>query len=129
MKLLSLTPNLMVRDVNAAVDFYTGLPGFELLQTVPESGVLAWAMVRCGGVSLMLQKESSLKEEYPELKDSTPGGTLTLYIRVENMPQWYDAVRDKVRIVKPPGKTFYGANEFAIMDNDGYILTFSDITE
>ncbi len=29
----------------------------------------------------------------------------------------------------PMHKTFYGANEFAIMDINGFILTFSDILE
>lgn len=47
MTINSLTPNLMVRDVNATVDFYKQL-GFEIIQSVPDKGVLDWAMVGPG---------------------------------------------------------------------------------
>lgn len=48
---------------------------------------------------------------------------------VEDLQKWYKAIKDKTNVIKPMHKTFYGANEFAIMDINGFILTFSDILE
>jgi uncharacterized glyoxalase superfamily protein PhnB len=124
--LKSLTPNLMVPDVNQSLNFYTNLLGFEVLQSVPDSGILQWAFIQSGDVRLMLQKETSIKEEYPELEKHTGGGALTFYIQVEGLEGWYEKLKDKVNVIKPLHKTFYGANEFSITDPDGFILTFSE---
>ena len=45
MALNSLTPNLMVNDVEETIEYYTDILGFTLLMTVPETGKLDWAMV------------------------------------------------------------------------------------
>ncbi|MEN7550124.1 VOC family protein [Rapidithrix thailandica] len=129
MKLQSLTPNLMVKDVNETLNYYLNTLGFELLQTVPETGSFDWGFVQSGNVRLMFQKEASIQEEYPELQSYTRGGALTLYIKVEDLTAWHEKLKDKVTFVKPLHKTFYGANEFAIEDPNGFILTFSDILE
>lgn len=129
MKLQSLTPNLMVKDVNKTIEFYTDILDFEVLQTVPEEGVLEWAMVCRDDVSLMFQKEESIKDEYPELKDQQGGGALTLYIKVEDLENLCQEIKNDVHIIKEMHETFYGANEFAIQDPNSFILTFSDVLE
>ncbi|PAU93270.1 glyoxalase [Aliifodinibius salipaludis] len=129
MKLQSLTPNLMVEDVNRTIEFYTETLDFELLETVPEEGVLEWAFVRKDNVSLMFQKEESIRDEYPDLKDQKRGGALTLYIKVEDLKSLYQEIKDEVNLTKEMHKTFYGANEFAIKDPNSFILTFSDVLE
>jgi hypothetical protein len=35
-------------------------------------------------------------------------------------------IKDKVTVLKGLEKTFYGATEFSILDNNGYVLTFAD---
>ena len=129
MQLQSLTPNLMVKDVNKTLDYYTNVLGFELIQTVPEKGIFDWGFVKLGNVKLMIQKETSIKSEYKELENYKTGGALTLYIQVEELQKWHETIKDKTNVIKPMQKTFYGANEFAIMDINGFILAFSDILE
>lgn len=129
MNLQSLTPNLMVKNVNQSIEFYSSVFGFEKITTVPESGTFIWAMIQLGNVQIMLQAESSIKEEYPTLNKHAGGGALTFYIRVTDINALYKVVKEKVNLVKPLGKTPYGANEFAIADPDGFIFTFSDIVE
>ncbi|WP_445665838.1 VOC family protein [Fodinibius sp. AD559] len=129
MKLQSLTPNLMVEDVNKTIEFYTDILDFEVLQTVPEEGVLEWAMVRRDDVSLMFQKTESIRDEYPELKGQQSGGALTLYIKVEDFEGLYQEIKDEVNLIKKMHETFYGASEFAIQDPNSFILTFSDVLE
>lgn len=127
MELKSLTPNLMVKSVNETLDFYIDILGFELLQTVPEEGNLDWGFVQKDSVLIMFQKDTSIRGEYPELNNYQEGGALTLYIKVDELQAWYGRIKDKTNLIKPMNKTFYGANEFAIQDPNGFILTFSDI--
>ena len=129
MELKSLTPNLMVKDVNKTLDFYTNVLGFELLQTVPEDGIFEWGFVKYGNVKLMFQKETSIKSEYKELENFKNGGALTFYIRVEGLQNWYEKIKDKTNVIKPLHKTPYEANEFAIIDINGFILSFSDLPD
>jgi hypothetical protein len=35
-------------------------------------------------------------------------------------------MKDKVKVVKELEITFYGATEFTILDNNGYLLTFAE---
>lgn len=127
MTVQSLTPNLGVNDVNATVEYYKKL-GFELRQSVPAEGKLDWAMISAGGAALMFQEEASLKAEYPELQDRSVGGDLTFYVSVSDALALYERLKDSVTIVKQPHKTFYGADEFAIRDLNGYILTIAQST-
>lgn len=126
MKLESITPNIMVKDVNETIDYYVKVLGFKLLDTFPESGIYEWGYVMLNEVGFMFQQEQSLKTEYVELKNLPIGGALTFYIRVQGVQELYAILKEKVKVVKPINKTFYGTDEFAIMDNNGYILTFSE---
>lgn len=121
----SLSPNLMVADVNATVDFYVNTLGFAKLATVPDSGKLDWAMVQNGTVTFMFQESKNLKTEYPQLEKFHQGGGLTFYINVADVERVFDSLKGKVKMAKDLHKTFYGATEFAIEDNNGYVLTFS----
>lgn len=120
----NLTVNLMVKNVNESVQFYTEILGFTLEMCVPEEGVFNWAMVSNGGVSVMFQEESNIKEEYNCLKKNNITPSFTMYIKTDDVQQLYDGLKDKVDFVLDYHKTFYGSFEFAIRDNSGYILTF-----
>jgi lactoylglutathione lyase len=121
----SLSPNLMVNDVTETLEFYINVLGFVKIATVPESGKLDWGMVQNGTVTFMFQESKNIKTEYPQLEKFQQGGGLTFYIHVTNVQQVFESVKGKVKITKEIHKTFYGATDFAIEDNNGYILTFS----
>ena len=125
MTLQSLTPNLMVEDVNAAVDWYKDMLGFELKISNPESGTFEWAMIQSGEATLMFQTRSSLAGELPEFKDMPVGATGNFFIRLDDVKALYDRISGKVKIISDLKKTFYGSEEFSITDNNGYILTFA----
>ncbi len=129
MKLESLTPNIMVQNVNETLTYYIDVLGFDLIDTNPSSGEFEWGYVMLDNVGLMFQEEKSLKNEYPELDSLTVGGALTLYIRIQHIDAFYEKIKEKVSIVKAMNTTFYGTNEFAIKDNNNFILTFSEAPE
>jgi len=45
---------------------------------------------------------------------------------VENISALFVKIKDKVAIVHGLEKTFYGATEFSIVDNNNYLLTFAE---
>jgi len=120
----SLSPNIFVRNINETIAFYKKL-GFELTTTVPDSGDFVWVMMTCGNVTMMFQTFESLGNDLLEIT-RTNGGSLLLYIRVKNIRGFHENIRDKVIVLKELETTFYGATEFTIMDNNGYVLTFAE---
>jgi uncharacterized glyoxalase superfamily protein PhnB len=97
-----------------------------LAMSVPETGPdLVWAMMMKGNVTMMFQTMESLGEELPEIK-RTHGGSLLLYIKLQGIRAFFEDIKDKVTVLKGLEKTFYGATEFSILDNNNYVLTFAE---
>ncbi len=40
--------------------------------------------------------------------------------------KFFDQIKDNIKVVKELEKTFYGATEFSIADNNGYLLAFAE---
>jgi len=121
----SLSPNIFVSDMKATVAFYQ-LLGFSVAMSVPETGEdLVWAMMTNGKVTMMFQTFESLAEELPEISRAN-GGSLLLYINLKDIKGFFEQIKDKVTVLKGLETTFYGATEFSIKDNNGYVLTFAE---
>lgn len=120
----SVSPNIFVTDINQTIDFYKQL-GFSLITTVPEEGDFIFAMMTCGSVVFMFQTFISLGDELPTVSRQK-GGSLLLYIQTNEIRRFFDQIKDKVKVIKGLEKTFYGATEFSIEDNNGYLLTFAE---
>ncbi|MEE4258673.1 MAG: VOC family protein [Bacteroidales bacterium] len=120
----SLSPNIFVRDINKTIAFYKQL-GFKLSMSVPEEGDLVWAMMSCENVNFMFQTFDSLGDDIPEISRQD-GGSLLFYIQIKEIRQFHEHIKDKVKVIKGLEKTFYGATEFSILDNNGYVLTFAE---
>lgn len=121
----SLSPNIFVNDINQTIGFYE-LLGFKVAMSVPEAGTdLVWAMMTNGSVTMMFQTFSSLADDLPEIS-RVDGGSLLLYINLKNIRAFFEEIKDKVAVLKGLETTFYGATEFSIKDNNGYVLTFAE---
>lgn len=121
----SISPNIFVRDMQATVAFYQAL-GFNKVMSVPEEGDdLVWVMMANGNVTMMFQTFDSLAGELPEIS-RTDGSSLLLYINLKDINGFFEQVKDKVKVLKGLEKTFYGATEFSILDNNNYVLTFAE---
>lgn len=120
----SVTANFFVNDINKTIDFYKQL-GFNVVMTVPEEGDITWAMLTCGNVTFMFQTFQSLGNELPSISRQG-GGSLLFYIKTTEIRNFFEKIKDNVKVVKGLEKTFYGATEFSIEDNNGYLLTFAE---
>lgn len=131
-----LTPNLMISDVNKTVEFYKNNLGFELvmattetqdavLTDIPEGKKVVYALMKNDSVEIMFQTEKSLKEDVPAFKNVRIGASISLYIEVENVEDFYNKIKEKVEVVKDLFTTWYGMKEFYIRDSNGYVLCFA----
>ncbi len=120
----TVSPNIFVEDIYATTAFYEML-GFTVIATVPEEKNPIFVMMTCGSVTFMFQTFSSIENTLP-LINRSKGGSLLLYIKMKNIRAFFEKIKDKVTVLQGLEKTFYGATEFSIQDNNHYMLTFAE---
>lgn len=121
----TITPNLMVESVDETVEFYREKLGFAVADSVPNGqGKLQFAILTKDNLTLMFQERTNLIAEYPILQTAKTQPSITLYFSIDD----FDATNQKLKkqIICDTHTTFYGAREFAIKDNNGYVLTFAE---
>jgi lactoylglutathione lyase len=127
MKFQKLTPNLVVRNVATAMEFYRSVLGFQPAITVPEQAPYVFGSVTNGAVEIFFNDQKAVAEDYPALGAKPIGGALTLFIEVEGIEQILSAVqKSKAKITMPLKTQFYGMREFAFEDPEGWEVTIAE---
>jgi lactoylglutathione lyase len=125
MQIKKLTPNLIVRNVEASLKFYREILGLETGFTVPDQSPYIFASVANGSVEIFFNDQKAVAKEYPRLA-TTIGASLTLYIEVDSLQAVLDRVQKaQAQISMPVTDQFYGMKEFAFDDPDGYTITIA----
>ncbi len=121
----TIAPNIFVNDLSATTAFYKQL-GFTVVASVPdESGNDLFVMMQNGTVTVMFQTFRSIENTLPVVSRQN-GGSLLLYIKMKNIREFFEQVKEKVNVLTGLEKTFYGATEFSIVDINNYMLTFAE---
>jgi lactoylglutathione lyase len=127
MKFQKLTPNLVVPNVEASLNFYCTVLGFQPGITVPDAPPYVFGSVASGSVEIFFNDQKTVAEDYPALGAKPIGGSLTLFIEVEGIEDLFQKVQQHgVKITMPMKDQFYGMREFAMQDPDGWIITFAE---
>jgi uncharacterized glyoxalase superfamily protein PhnB len=113
----NLTPMLRTWDLPGSIEFYSSVLGFKCEAHHAELG---WARMSCGPVSLMLSGPNEHEG------DEKPAFTGSLYFRVREADHLWTRLKDRARICYPIETFDYGMREFAIYDNNGYLLQFGE---
>ncbi|HSZ34003.1 MAG TPA: VOC family protein [Puia sp.] len=120
MEFQKLTPMLSTNQLKETIDFYTNKLGFSLVA----GDELGWAAIQRGNVELMF----TLPNQH--IPFDKPVYTGSFYINVDDVDQIWTELKDVVKIVYDIENFDYGMREFAIYDNNGYIIQFGqDIGE
>jgi uncharacterized glyoxalase superfamily protein PhnB len=126
----SVTPNLLVQDVERSTTFYRDVLGFTVKQTVPEEAPFVFVWLERDGVPVFLNDPKAADHDYPAASRRPAGGTATMFFIVSNVDAFHASVAPRARVIMPLKTQFYGLREFAIEDPDGHILTFAErVTE
>jgi catechol 2,3-dioxygenase-like lactoylglutathione lyase family enzyme len=114
-KFHNLKPMLWTDKLQETVDFYTGVLGFTVNEYNTEWG---WADLSRGDAGLMLARPNE-HEGFDGIKF-----TGSFYIHVDDADALWNELKDKTRICYEIDNFEWGMREFAIYDNNGYILQF-----
>lgn len=127
MRLLQLTPVMIVDEVEPSLRFWTERLGFTAANEVPgEGGALVFASASRDGIEVMYQTRASVVAERSEASAELDGRSVVLFITVDDL----DAVEQAVAgapVVKARHKTFYGSTELYVREPAGHIVGFAQM--
>jgi uncharacterized glyoxalase superfamily protein PhnB len=127
MKYQKLTPNLVVKDVAASMEFYRSVLGFEPAMKVPDQAPYVFGSVTSGGVEIFFNDQKAVAEDYPALGNKPIGGSMTLFIEVEGIEEILSRVQKSgAKVTMPLKQQFYGMKEFAFEDSEGWVVTIAE---
>ncbi|MDP1570388.1 MAG: VOC family protein [Vicinamibacterales bacterium] len=122
----AITPNLIVRDIDASLRFYRDVLGFTVTTTVPDAPPFVFVWLERDGVPVFLNDAATVDHDLPGAGQRPPGGTATLFFAVTGVDAYHALIAPQVTVIMPIKTQFYGMREFAIEDPDGHIITFAE---
>ncbi len=126
-----LVPILLVDDIEATVEFYTKKLGFDVGFAAPDrfdedKSKKAFALLKRDAIEIMAQTPKCLGRYIQLVKDKHAYPSVILYIYVDNADELFEQLKMKVEIAEDMRRTFCGMKEFAILDNNGYVIAFAE---
>jgi lactoylglutathione lyase len=122
----SVTPSLLVADIDRSSAFYQDVLGFHVKQTVPDVAPFVFVWLERDGVGVFLNDPKAVAHDFPDAVRRAPGGTATMFFVVSGVDALHARVAPHGQIVMPLKTQFYGMREFAIEDPDGHLITFAE---
>ena len=111
----SLQPLLRTKDLHATITFWTERLGFSCEGLSEEDG---WASLRRDDVAVMIATPNAHRPF------DRPAFTGSFYFNVDDAAAIWAELKDRVEVIYPLEEFHYGMREFAIQDNNGYLLQF-----
>lgn len=122
-ELISTAVCFPVADVGATIGWYKSVLGFNGAG-FPESEPYGFGIVWLGGVEIMFQRLDGYQK--PELYPRRKGGVWDAYIRMKDVTEFFNQVKDVVEVKRGLTRQPYGQTEFEVLDPNGYVLVFSE---
>jgi len=102
-------------DISATVEFYTRVLGFTTENYDPDMG---WVSLKSGNINIMF----ALPNQHRNIPKPIMSGSL--YFNTNNVDDVWESIKEFTLICYPIENFDYGMREFAIFDNNGYLLQF-----
>ena len=120
----SVTPVMIVDEVEPCVKFWKERLGFQVTVEVPEGDKLGFVILAKEGVQLMYQSWASVKKDVPDLAAKGVKSDVSLYFIVDDLSSVEGSLREVPKVI-PHRETFYGATEIGVCDPAGFLMCFS----
>jgi len=123
-----VTPYLICKNAESAIDFYTRAFGAEELFRIGQPGMVGHAEMKIGGAIIMLA------DEHPDMGIHSPetigGSPVHLMIYVEDVDGFTEkAVAEGLEVLRPVEDQFYGDRSGQFKDPFGHIWAFATHVE
>lgn len=118
-----ITPYLICRNAEAAIDFYTRAFGAEELFRIGGGGMIGHAEMKIGNAPFMLADEFPPLAQSPETIGGSP---VSMYIYVEDVDAFCEkAIAEGLEVLKPVADQFYGDRSGHFRDPFGHLWGFA----
>jgi PhnB protein len=118
-----VTPYLICKNADAAIDFYKRAFGAEELYRIGQPGMVGHAEIKIGNAIIMLADEFPPMATSPETLGGSP---VSLYIYVEDVDSFCGkAVAEGLTVLKPDADQFYGDRSGHFKDPFGHLWGFA----
>jgi len=118
-----VTPYLICRNAEAAIDFYKRAFGAEEICRIGGPGMVGHAEMRIGKAIWMMA------DEFPPIAlspESVGGSPVSLYIYVEDVDAFTEkAIAEGLEVIKPVADQFYGDRSGHFKDPFGHLWGFA----
>lgn len=119
-----ITPYIICRNAESAIEFYTRAFGATELFRIGEPGMVGHAEIKVGNAIIMLA------DEHPDMGALSPesiGGTpVSLMIYVENVDEFTEkAIAEGLKVERPVADQFYGDRSGLFVDPFGHKWAFA----
>lgn len=111
---------IWTEDFAGTVRFYTETLGFTADEVNEDWG---WASLSLDGAGIMVANPNA-HTPYDKI-----GFTGTFYFNTDDADAWWEKLKDKTRVCYGIENFDHGMREFAIYDNNGYMLQFGQEIE
>lgn len=115
MAIKRLVPTFWTDQLKETVDFYTNVLGFDCESMDLDYG---WANLNRDKVNVMF----ALPNDHVNFEQ--PSFTGSIYLHADDVESEWLRLQDKAEICYPLEKFDYGMWEFAVYDNNGYMIQF-----
>jgi uncharacterized glyoxalase superfamily protein PhnB len=118
---MKLEPFLYVTNLQASLEFYHEILGFDMGELYPDEYNPTFAPIFIDGHKLMLEEVDVELPSYH--KHSVCGSGIQLFLEIQDVDEAYERLKKSAQVVdqiadRPWGRTF------SITDPDGYIISF-----
>lgn len=115
MKYLNLRPISWTIQLKETIEFYRDVLGFTVHE---QNEAWGWASLQKDNIAIMFAKPTE------HMPFTHPMFTGSFYIETDQVDVLWNNLKDKVTVVYPLENFDWGMREFAIKDNNGYIIQF-----
>ena len=117
--ILDATPVLHAPDLTPVLEWYKTHLGVSYW-TFPENPPFSFGCVQ-------LSESVQLFYSQGPTVHLSGESTWATYLRVSDVQGWYAHLKERVKVVQPLARMFYGDVEFVVADPVGYHLVFSEL--
>lgn len=111
---------LWTEDLKGTIEFYVDVLGFTCGEFNEDWG---WAALSVDDVAIMLAKPNE------HTKYAKIGFTGSFYFNTDDVDALWSKLKDKATVAYGIENFEYGMREFAVLDNNGYLLQFGQEIE
>lgn len=123
MKLKQLIPLMESDDMQATLDFYTQTLDFKVYDVAKNDRGIYWCSLYRDDAEIMFTDRNAHSKE----KRATFNGVLYFY--PDDVDELWKELKDKVTVEWTPQDFGYGMYDFAIRDNNDFILAFGQVVK